>query len=63
MTKFEYTKESIAEAIEYLKTTNDYFYKDVTAWDVLTKSETTPATNSVILDEANTLFNNLNKWK
>jgi hypothetical protein len=58
--KFEYTRQSIAEATQYLKDNNDYFYKNVNAWLVLTKNETEFVTNGDILDTANLLYKNLN---
>ena len=61
MEKFDYTKKGIADATEFLKNNNDTFYKNVNAWQLLTKNETEYVTNFQILDEANRLYNNLNK--
>lgn len=61
MEKFEYTRKSIAEAIEYLKNNNDYFHKKVNAWILLTKGETEFVGNGEIIETANLLFENLNR--
>lgn len=58
-TKFEYSKMSIAQAIDYLKNNNDYFHKKVNAWQLLTKNETESVSNIEILDTANLLYHNL----
>lgn len=54
MEKFVLTKASIEEAKEYLKTTKDSFYKNQTAWEVLTKGGKVPSLIE-ILDTANKL--------
>lgn len=61
MERFDYNKISIAEAITFLKENNDVFYKNVNAWDLLTKHETESVSNLEILEQANLLYNNLNK--
>ena len=38
MEKFDYTKKGIADATEFLKNNNDTFYKNVNAWQLLTKN-------------------------
>lgn len=61
MEKFDYTKKGIVDATEFLKNNNDTFYKNVNAWQLLTKNETDFVTNLQILEEANLLYKNLNK--
>lgn len=61
MERFDYNKISIAEAITFLKENNDVFYKNINAWDLLTKHETEFVSNLEILEHANLLYNNLNK--
>lgn len=54
MEKFPLTKQGIQDATEFLKSIKDSFYKNLTAWEVLTKNGKTPSIIE-ILDTANKL--------
>ena len=61
MEQFDFTIKGVADAISYLKENNDAFYKNVNAWQLLTKNETSYVSNPAVLEEANRLYKNLNK--
>lgn len=61
MEQFNFTKDGVADATSFLKNNNDVFYKNVNAWQLLTKNETIYVSNPTVLEEANRLYKNLNK--
>lgn len=61
MEHFDFTVGGVADATTYLKANNDTFYKNVNAWQLLTKNETIYVSNPSVIEEANRLYKNLNK--
>jgi hypothetical protein len=61
MEQFDFTKQGVADATQFLKENNDAFYKSVNAWQLLTKNETIYVSKPEILTEANNLYKLLNK--
>jgi hypothetical protein len=61
MEHFDFTKQGISDATEFLKNNTDAFHKNVNAWLLLTKNETIYVSKPEILTEANNLYKLLNK--